>query len=119
MGRQRQQAGRWARLAIMPTLKAASSSAQPQNDRTAALLRRLEDLIRAETAQQREALERQWSLPLGERVAEERAELAQEHTRKLYMAFTRAGQRLVLTYVGDLPPVFQALQKYNLVEVLT
>ncbi len=34
---------------------------------------------------------------------EEREELMQDNTRKLYMAATRAGQRLVLTYVGELP----------------
>jgi hypothetical protein len=28
------------------------------------------------------------------------AELIRDNTRKLYMAITRAGQRLVLTYVG-------------------
>ncbi|MBK8988384.1 MAG: UvrD-helicase domain-containing protein [Chloroflexi bacterium] len=34
---------------------------------------------------------------------EERAELIRDNTRKLYMAITRAGQRLVITYVGPLP----------------
>lgn len=34
---------------------------------------------------------------------DERAELIRDNTRKLYMAVTRAGQRLVLTYVGDVP----------------
>ncbi|MBC8077188.1 MAG: hypothetical protein H7Y32_14015, partial [Chloroflexales bacterium] len=34
---------------------------------------------------------------------EERAELVRDNTRKLYMALTRAGQRLALTYVGELP----------------
>ncbi len=34
---------------------------------------------------------------------EEREELIQENTRKIYMAATRAGQRLVITYVGDVP----------------
>jgi len=34
---------------------------------------------------------------------EERAELIRDNTRKLYMAITRAGQRLVITYVGALP----------------
>jgi superfamily I DNA/RNA helicase len=33
----------------------------------------------------------------------ERLELIRDNTRKLYMACTRAGQRLVLTYVGDVP----------------
>jgi superfamily I DNA/RNA helicase len=34
---------------------------------------------------------------------EERAELIRDNTRKLYMGLTRAGQRLVLTDVGELP----------------
>ena len=34
---------------------------------------------------------------------DERAELIRDNTRRLYMAITRAGQRLVLTYVGTLP----------------
>lgn len=38
---------------------------------------------------------------------EERAELIRDNTRKLYMALTRAGQRLVLTYVGELPEILQ------------
>ncbi|WP_420642244.1 UvrD-helicase domain-containing protein [Candidatus Leptofilum sp.] len=38
---------------------------------------------------------------------EERAELVRDNTRKLYMAITRAGQRLVITYVGHLPEIFQ------------
>jgi hypothetical protein len=41
---------------------------------------------------------------------DERAELIRDNTRKFYMAFTRAGQRLAITYVGDLPDVFQRLQ---------
>ncbi|MBP7693118.1 MAG: hypothetical protein KA764_14435 [Anaerolineales bacterium] len=39
---------------------------------------------------------------------DERAELVHDNTRKLYMALTRAGQRVVLTYVGDLPPALVA-----------
>ena len=39
----------------------------------------------------------------------ERAELIRDNTRKLYMAFTRAGQRLAMTYVGELPSVFRQL----------
>lgn len=42
--------------------------------------------------------------------AEERAELLRDNTRKLYMAFTRAGQRLALTYVGEPPAVLRQLQ---------
>ena len=34
---------------------------------------------------------------------EERAELIRDNTRKLYMAVTRAGQRLVMTHVGNVP----------------
>jgi superfamily I DNA/RNA helicase len=34
---------------------------------------------------------------------DEREALIRENTRKLYMAATRAGQRLVLTYTGELP----------------
>jgi len=42
---------------------------------------------------------------------DERAELIRDNTRKLYMAMTRAGQRLVLTYVGDLPSMFSKLRQ--------
>ncbi len=34
---------------------------------------------------------------------EDRAELIRDNTRKIYMAITRAGQRLVMTYCGELP----------------
>ena len=36
---------------------------------------------------------------------EERADLIRDNTRKLYMACTRAGQRLIITYVGPLPAI--------------
>jgi hypothetical protein len=36
---------------------------------------------------------------------EERESLIKDNSRKLYMAVTRAGQRLVLTYAGELPEV--------------
>jgi hypothetical protein len=39
----------------------------------------------------------------------ERAELIRDNTRKLYMACTRAGQRLVLTYVGQVPEMLQGI----------
>jgi hypothetical protein len=39
----------------------------------------------------------------------EREQLVLENTRKVYMAITRAGQRLVFTYVGELPPALQGL----------
>ena len=50
--------------------------------------------------------EQEQSLRLSE---SERQELIRDNTRKLYMACTRAGQRLILTYVGDLPQLFQSL----------
>lgn len=34
---------------------------------------------------------------------DERHDLVRDNTRKLYMALTRAGQRVVLTYVGEPP----------------
>lgn len=37
---------------------------------------------------------------------EERIERARDTTRRLYMAMTRAGQRLVLTYIGEPPTYF-------------
>lgn len=39
---------------------------------------------------------------------EERETLIRDNTRKLYMAATRAGQRLVLTYTGELPGVLRS-----------
>src|SRR5690606_17924713 len=39
----------------------------------------------------------------------ERAELIRDNTRKLYMAWTRGGQRLVLTYVGEAPELLRGL----------
>jgi superfamily I DNA/RNA helicase len=49
-------------------------------------------------------LEAEGSLRISE---EERAERVRDTTRRLYMAMTRAGQRLVLTYVGEPPAFFQ------------
>jgi UvrD/REP helicase N-terminal domain len=44
------------------------------------------------------------------RVSEgERAELIRDNTRKLYRACTRAGRRLMLTYIGELPEIFKGL----------
>jgi superfamily I DNA/RNA helicase len=44
------------------------------------------------------------------RLSEEPANRADpDNTRKLYMAFTRAGQRLAITYVGELPELFRRL----------
>jgi hypothetical protein len=55
-----------------------------------------------------ELYEEEQSLRLSE---EERAELIRDNTRKLYMAITRAGQRLVLTYVGELPESLKRLSQ--------
>jgi superfamily I DNA/RNA helicase len=35
--------------------------------------------------------------------ADQRVELRRDNTRRLYMAFTRAGQRLIITWVGAVP----------------
>lgn len=40
---------------------------------------------------------------------DERLELVRDNTRKLYMALTRAGQRVVLTYVGEAPDALRNL----------
>jgi superfamily I DNA/RNA helicase len=40
--------------------------------------------------------------------ADQRAELRRDNTRRLYMGFTRAGMRLVVTWVGSLPQFFAA-----------
>lgn len=48
----------------------------------------------------RELFEEEQSLRLSD---DEREEMIRDHTRKVYMAATRAGLRLVFTYVGDLP----------------
>jgi superfamily I DNA/RNA helicase len=52
----------------------------------------------------RELFEQEQSLRLSD---DERVELIRDNTRKIYMAATRAGQRLVFTYVGDLPRVLR------------
>lgn len=48
----------------------------------------------------RELFEEEQSIRLSD---DEREEVIRDNTRKVYMAATRAGQRLVFTYVGDLP----------------
>jgi superfamily I DNA/RNA helicase len=48
----------------------------------------------------RQLFEREQSLRISE---DERDQLIRENTRKIYMALTRAGQRLVITYPGKLP----------------
>ncbi|NMC55390.1 MAG: AAA family ATPase [Chloroflexi bacterium] len=54
----------------------------------------------------RDLFEEEQSLRLSD---EERESLIRENTRKIYMAVTRAGQRLVFTYVGDLPEMLRPL----------
>lgn len=49
-------------------------------------------------------LEEEQNLRLTE---EERRELIRDNSRRIYMAMTRAGQRLVITYVGNLPDLLQ------------
>lgn len=56
----------------------------------------------------RELFECEQSLRLSD---EEREELIRDDTRKIYMAATRAGQRLVFTYVGELPKELHAILK--------
>jgi len=62
----------------------------------------------------RELFEQEGSLLLDE---DERQERIRDNTRKLYMAFTRAGQRLVLTCAGHLPPSLEGLGKRGLLVV--
>lgn len=58
-----------------------------------------------------EMFEREGGLRLS---AEERADRVRENTRKLYMAFTRAGQRLIVTWAGELPAVIEELVQSGL-----
>jgi superfamily I DNA/RNA helicase len=54
----------------------------------------------------RELFEEEQSLRLSD---DEREALIRDNTRRIYMASTRAGQRLVFTYVGELPEVLKKL----------
>lgn len=54
----------------------------------------------------RQLFEQEQSLRLSE---SERETFMRDNTRKLYMAATRAGQRLVITYVGELPGVIKSI----------
>jgi len=54
----------------------------------------------------RDIFEEEQSLRLSDN---ERETLIRDNTRKLYVAATRAGQRLVITYVGELPAVFKEM----------
>jgi superfamily I DNA/RNA helicase len=52
----------------------------------------------------RELFEEEQSIRLSD---DEREDIIRDNTRKIYMAATRAGQRLVFTYVGDLPEMLK------------
>jgi hypothetical protein len=56
----------------------------------------------------RELFEEEQSLRLSD---DEREDIIRDNTRKIYMAATRAGQRLVFTYVGDLPSALKDIFK--------
>lgn len=56
----------------------------------------------------RDLFEEEQSLRLSDT---ERERLIRENTQKLYMAITRAGQRLVLSYVGELPSELESMFK--------
>ena len=58
----------------------------------------------------RELFEEEQSLRMSD---EERVVLIRDNTRKIYMAATRAGQRLVFTYVGDLPEVLSKVRAHS------
>jgi hypothetical protein len=56
----------------------------------------------------RQLFEEEQSLRLSD---EEREQLILENTRKIYMAATRAGRSLILTYVGELPEVLRQMHR--------
>lgn len=58
----------------------------------------------------RDMFEEEQSLRLSD---SERETLIRDNTRRLYMAATRAGQRLVLTYVGEMPDVLKELTSHS------
>lgn len=58
----------------------------------------------------RTLFEEEQSLRIGD---DERMEIIKTNTRKIFMAATRASQRLVFTYVGDLPRDLQYVFKLN------
>ncbi len=61
----------------------------------------------------RELFEEEQSIRLSD---DEREEIIRDNTRKIYMATTRAGQRLVFTYVGDLPKVLSQIFTQQMVK---
>jgi hypothetical protein len=54
----------------------------------------------------RELFEKEQSLRLSD---DEREGVIRDNTRRIYMAITRAGQRLIFTYVGDLPKAMRQI----------
>lgn len=58
----------------------------------------------------RQLFEEEQSLRLSD---EEREDLIRKNTKKLYRAATRAGQRLVITYAGELPGVLAEVDYRN------
>jgi len=58
----------------------------------------------------RELFEEEQSIRLSD---DEREEIIRDNTRKVYMAATRAGQRLVFTYVGDMPEMLKQVFTQN------
>jgi hypothetical protein len=59
----------------------------------------------------RQLFEEEQSLRLSD---DERLTLIRDNTRKIYMAATRAGQRLVFTYVGEVPEILRNLVRESL-----
>lgn len=58
----------------------------------------------------RELFEEEQSIRLSD---DDRENIIRDNTRKVYMAATRAGQRLVFTYVGDLPEALKQVFSAN------
>lgn len=58
----------------------------------------------------RELFEEEQSIRLAD---DEREDIIRDNTRKIYMAATRAGQRLVFTYVGNLPEMLKQVFTLN------
>jgi len=46
---------------------------------------------------------------------DEREEIIRDNTRKIYMAATRAGQRLVFTFIGDLPAAIKQVFSHEII----
>jgi hypothetical protein len=81
---------------------------------TTEFIERLRRYIQDEASAQYKTLEGQWSYRLEEEQSlrlsdSERETLIRDNTGKLYMAATWAGQRLVITYVGEMPRIFKEI----------